>query len=208
MDKRDPMIAAELAAAAQLAPDPTGFREPRPDPWDRYSAPGFGIGADAGDGPATDRRLIRSVEIGQVLASGGSASGTVRFRVVNPSSRLRVKIVISFWPTAPVDAAPTITASTVVLAPWVEDEYGHEAPADEVVSAEPLPYGYEGETFADVFRGTVSLAQGTSLPGSFKVVASWEPAEDMPEARWRALRARCAVARVGSIVELLAGASP
>jgi hypothetical protein len=203
--KIDARTQAELLAIQAMTPD-TAVRKQLRDPFDRMgAATGLGDAANT----SADRKLVREATLAQVVASGGVGNATAGFRVQNPSPRVRVKVVVSFWADQPVEAVPSITGSSVSIVPWEPDANGNEAPADSVVSSEALPYAYEAETSAESLRGTVALTSGTSLTGYFKVVASWEPAEDMSDARWLALQSRCAVANItGRVIALAAGGAP
>jgi hypothetical protein len=186
--------------------DQPGYAESlrAPDAFDKYGHVG---GGEAGAG--ADRIVKREAVIAQVIA-GGASAGTARFRVLNPSSRVRVKIGVSFFPLVPTESI-TLSAQAVTLTPLFTDAEGAEAPADTIVSGEALPYAYEGETAAEIFAGVVALvsAGGTSLEGYYKVIVTWEAPEDMPQERWNLLASRVGVKALNSTRPQIApGASP
>jgi len=129
---------------------------------------------------------VVSRQAASVVPSGAGATGTVVFFLFVPSHRIHYSVDVAAFSPNDVD----LSASTWTLEPC-SGAYpagaGNElppvvdlAPLQAVISAGPLPDGYEGESLTQVWKLTLNLdlttAKGSSQGGIF-VTAQFEPAE-------------------------------
>lgn len=119
---------------------------------------------------------VQSLEIGKVLASGGTTSGSAVMRISNPSRRLGCGFQIHFEPFTRTEVASPGSSSWTVHV--MDPEGDHKL--HELESGEAVPRQYEAETFAPGFLitatlGTPTAAGGALIPGLWMCKARWEP---------------------------------
>lgn len=119
------------------------------------------------------------------VTEGTSNDVTARFYLENPSARLSVKVAILYKPDGnqlPFTPIPQSGAGGVYLSlqAFDRDNDGLVLPSNSIISTVPCPTSYEATTMNDRWSGTVvfpnTLGKTNLDPGSFRVVAAWEPA--------------------------------
>lgn len=164
------------------------------------------------DLPKSTGNNARTYPISKIIAryGAGGATGTFNIQgfVNNPSSRLRLKVVVAFE----ADATTAPDPSFAVIPTWSitamskNPESGREVPLQRAypspsgtATTMPLPDAYEMDTSASLLRINVTLTDTNFsvayvAAGAFVncvLYATWEPNELMTEAERDFLYAQC-----------------